>query len=125
MTDENTINIGEAELEAMKVIWKAKNPISTADIGKALESHGWKRTTISTFLARLADKGAISAQKQGKTVYYTPIMTAKEYKKTQVKNLLKNVFDGSAQDLVVSLFEQKALSDNDIAELKAIFDKKE
>ncbi len=125
MVDKNGINIGEAELEAMKVIWKAKKPICTGDIGKALESHGWKRTTISTFLTRLVDKGAISAEKQGKTVYYTPIITAKQYKKSQVKNLLKNVFDGSAQDLVVSLFEEKALSDSDIAELKAIFDKKE
>ena len=58
-------------------------------------------------------------------MYYTPIITAKQYKKAQVKSLLKNVFDGSAQDLVASLFEEKALSDNDIAELKAIFEKKE
>ncbi len=125
MSNENKFSIGEAELEVMKVIWKANSPISTADIGKALEGHGWKRTTISTFLTRLVDKGAISAEKQGKTVYYAPIITAKEYKKTQLKNLLKNVFDGSAQELVASLFEQKALSDNDITELKAIFDKKE
>ncbi len=125
MVDKNTINIGEAELEAMKVIWKAKKPICTGDIGKALESHGWKRTTISTFLARLVDKGAISAEKQGKTVYYTPIITANQYKKAQVKSLLKNVFDGSAQDLVVSLFEEKSFTENDIAELRAIFDSKE
>ncbi len=125
MNIEKNITIGESELEIMKVIWKSKEAISTAEIGKAVEGHGWKRTTITTFLARLVEKGAISAEKRGKTMYYTSIITAKEYKKSQVKSLLKNVFDGSAQELVASLFEQKALTDEDIAELKGIFADKE
>lgn len=115
------ISIGKAELEIMKVLWKSKQPLSSAEIGKAVENHGWKRTTIATFLARLVDKGAISAEQQGKSLYYTPIITSKEYKKLQVKGLIKNVFDGSAQDLVVSLFEEKTLTDEDIKELKSIF----
>ncbi len=119
------MSIGEAELEVMKVIWKSKDALSSSEICKAVEKHGWKRTTVMTFLSRLVDKGAISAEKRGKAMYYTPIITAKEYKKTQVKNLLKNVFDGSAQALVASLFEQTELSEADIAELKAIFDSKE
>ena len=80
------INVGEAELEIMKVIWKAKKSIGSTEIGKGVEGHGWKRTTIATFLARLVDKGAISAERRGKALYYTPIITAKEYKKAQVKN---------------------------------------
>ncbi len=115
------ISIGKAELEIMKVLWKSKQPLSSAEIGKAVENHGWKRTTIATFLARLVDKCAISAEQRGKSLYYTPIITSKEYKKLQVKGLIKNVFDGSAQDLVVSLFEEKTLTDEDIKELKSIF----
>ena len=83
------INIGEAELEIMKVVWKADEPIGSTAIGKAVEEKGWKRTTIATFLARLVEKGALSAERRGKAWYYTPILTAKEYKKSQVKILLK------------------------------------
>ncbi len=115
------INIGEAELEIMKVIWKADEPIGSAAIGKAVEEKGWKRTTIATFLVHLVDKGALSAERRGKAWYYTPLLTEKEYRKSQVKNLVKNVFGGSARDLVASLFEEKALSDSDIEELKSIF----
>ncbi len=125
MSTENIITIGEAELEIMKVIWRAKEPISSSEITHAVENHGWKRTTVATFLSRLTDKGAISAEKRGKAMFYTPIITAAEYKKAQVKNLVKNVFDGSASELVASLFEEKELSDSDIAELRAIFDSKE
>ena len=119
------INIGDAELEIMKVVWKADAPIGSAAIGKAVEEKGWKRTTIATFLARLVEKGALSAERRGKAWCYTPILTAKEYKKSQVKSLIKNLFDGSAENLVAALFEEKQFSDKDIQELRAIFEDKE
>lgn len=119
------ITIGEAELEIMKVVWKANAPIGSAAIGKAVEEKGWKRTTIATFLARLVEKGALSAERRGKAWYYTPILTAKEYKKSQVKSLIKNLFDGSAQNLVASLFEEEQFSQEDIKVLRAIFEDQE
>ena len=119
------INIGEAELEIMKVVWRADGPIGSAAIGKAVEKKGWKRTTIATFLARLSEKGALSAERRGKAWYYTPILTAKEYRKSQVKSLIKNLFDGSAENLIAALFEEEQFSEEDIQELKAIFEEKE
>ena len=119
------ISIGDAELEIMKVIWKAKEPVTSLDIGKEVEDKGWKKTTIATFLARLAEKGALSAKKQGKLYYYTPLITEKEYRKSQTKNLIKTLYNGSVRDFAVSFFEEQKLSDKDIAELKAIFEEKE
>ena len=91
------INIGESELEIMKVIWRAGMPINSTTISEAVKEKGWKRTTIATFLVRLTEKGAISA----------------------------NLFDGSAGNLVAALFEEEQFSDKDIRELKAIFEDKE
>ena len=124
MATEN-MNIGEAELEIMKVVWKSDKPITSTEIGKIVESRGWKRTTIASFLARLVEKGALAAEKRGKALYYTPLLSAKKYKRTQVTNLMKNLFDGSAKDLVTALFEGKNFSDKDIQELKEIFEDKE
>lgn len=121
----NNISIGDAELEIMKVIWRAKKPITSLDIGKEVEDRGWKKTTIATFLTRLVEKGALSADKQGKLYYYTPIITEKEYRKTQTKNLIKTLYNGSVRDFAVSFFEEQKLSDKDIQELKAIFEDKE
>ncbi len=119
------ISIGDAELEIMKVIWKAKAPITSLDIGKEVEDKGWKKTTIATFLTRLVEKGALSADKQGKLYYYTPLISEKEYKKTQTKNLIKTLYNGSVRDFAVSFFEEQKLSNDDIKELRAIFEDKE
>lgn len=118
------ISIGDAELEIMKVIWKAKEPITSLDIGKEVEDKGWKKTTIATFLTRLVEKGALSADKQGKLYYYTPLITENEYRKSQTKNLIKTLYNGSVRDFAVSFFEEQKLSDKDIQELKAIFEDK-
>ncbi len=120
----NNISIGSAELEIMKVIWKAKEPITSLDIGKEVEDKGWKKTTIATFLTRLVEKGVLSADKQGKLYYYTPLITEKEYRKSQTKNLIKTLYNGSVRDFAVSFFEEQKLSDKDIQELKAIFEEK-
>ncbi len=121
----NNISIGDAELEIMKVIWRAKKPITSLNIGKEVEDRGWKKTTIATFLARLVEKGALAAEKQGKLYYYTPIISENEYRRTQTKNLIKTLYNGSVRDFAVSFFEEQKLSDKDIQELKAIFEDKE
>lgn len=122
---KKSISIGESELEIMKVLWNAKEPITSVTISKAVEDRNWKKTTIATFLSRLVEKGAVSAEKRGKLYYYTPLISAKEYRKSQTKNLIKNLYNGSVKDFAVSLFKEQNLSDDDIKELKAIFDDKE
>ena len=119
------INIGDAELEIMKVLWNADEPVNTQYINEAVEKRGWKRTTISTFLTRLVQKEAVLSEKRGKSFYYTPLISQKEYRKSQTKNLIANLYNGSVKDFALSLFEEEKLSDEDINELRAIFDKED
>ncbi len=116
------INIGESELEIMKVLWKAKKPITSVEISKEVEEKQWKKTTIGTFLTRLTEKGAIAAEKRGKLYYYVPIVTENEYRESQTKSLIKNLYNGSVRDFAVSFFKEQNLSEDDIKELRAIFD---
>lgn len=122
---QRNINISEAELEVMKVIWNEKRPVTSLDIGEAFETKGWKKTTIGTFLTRLVEKGALSAEKQGKLYYYTPLISQRDYRKSQTKNLISSLYGGSIRDFAVSLFEEQSISDEELKELKAIFVDKE
>lgn len=119
------INIGDAELEIMKVLWNADEPVNTQYINEAVEKRGWKRTTISTFLTRLVQKEAVLSEKRGKSFYYSPLISQKEYRKSQTQNLIANLYNGSVKDFALSLFEEEKLSNEDINELRAIFDKED
>lgn len=122
---QRNINITDAELEVMKVIWNENRPITSLEICEAFETKGWKKTTIGTFLTRLVEKGALSAEKQGKLYYYTPNISQKDYRKSQTKNLISTLYGGSIKDFAVSLFEEQSISDEELQELKAIFVDKE
>ena len=89
------ISIGEAELEIMKVLWSSAEPVTTADINAAVADKGWKRTTISTFLGRLAEKGAVVCEKKGNSYLYSPLITKSEYRRAQTQNLIASLYEGS------------------------------
>lgn len=113
------ISIGESELEIMKVLWKAGEAVNSQYISSAVADKGWKRTTIATFLTRLCEKGAISAEKRGNLYYYTAVLTKKEYRRGRTKSLITDLFDGSARELAASLFEE-GLTEEDIRELREL-----
>lgn len=122
---ENKITIGESELEIMKVLWKAGEPVNTQYINKAVENKGWKRTTISTFLTRLVEKSAIESEKKGNMYYYSPLITRKEYRRSQTRSLIKSLYDGSVKDFAAALFEEDTFSENEIKDLRVIFGEEE
>lgn len=115
------INISDSEMEIMSVLWNAKEPLTSAEIGEAVECHGWKKTTIATFLTRLTEKGAISAEKKGKLYYYAPLIPVEEYRKKEAKTLINKLYHGSVKEFAVALFKNEKLSKEDIAELREIF----
>ncbi len=121
MSKEN-ITIGSSELEIMKILWESDVPISSQVINKAVEEKNWKRTTVATFLSRLVQKGAIACEKKGSSYYYFPLISAKDYKKAQAKNLIKSLFNNSVTDFAAALFEENDLTEEDIRQLKSIFD---
>ena len=103
----------------MKVLWRENKPLTTQFINKAVEPKGWKRTTISTFLTRLSQKGAIRSEKSGNTFFYEALISEKEYRRLRTKNLISSLYGGSVKEFTAALFEDEALSGDDISELKA------
>ena len=120
MSIEN-ISIGEGELEIMKVIWASGGELSSGKITKAVENKGWKRTTVSTFLSRLVEKGVLESEKRGNNYFYKALISKRDYSSMKAKSLISSLFDGSAKSLAACLFEEGNLTQNDIDELRNIF----
>lgn len=116
---QKDLSIGEAELEIMKILWRENRPINTQLINKAVEEKGWKRTTVSTFLTRLVQKGAVKSEKAGNTYFYTALISEKEFRSFKIKNLISSLFGGSVKEFTAALFEDETLSKSDIDELKS------
>ena len=115
-----SISISEAEAQVMAALWQ-DHPLSTDDIAAALkDSHAWQLATIKTLLNRLLNKGAISAEKEGRRYLYSPVLTRDEWLGTQSLGLLDRLFDGKLAPLVVHFSAQRKLKAADIKALKQL-----
>ena len=116
----DTTPISDAEAMVMEVLWGA-SPRSAEEVIAALaDSTGWAEPTIKTLLNRLLNKGAISAEKDGRRYLYSPVLRREAWVQQQSEGLLARLFGGRVAPLVAHFSERGKLGAADIAELKRL-----
>ncbi len=118
--------LGEAELEIMQVIWKADAPVTSGFILKELqERRKWQLSTLMTSLSRLVDKGFISCDRATGNNLYTSIISENDFKAKESKSFLEKLYNNSIQNMVATLYGNKAINDSDMNELRKYLDELE
>ena len=118
--------LGEAELEIMQVIWNSGNPVTSSYILKELQGRRkWQLSTLMTSLTRLSDKGFVSCDRSTGSNLYTSIISENEYKAGASRHFLEKLYNNSIQNMVATLYSNKAIKDSDIEELRNFLDKLE
>lgn len=107
----------DAELEVMKALWQAKDPLTRAELEQALAGNGWAGTTLLTLLSRLEGKGYVAREREGRGYRYRAVLTRREYLPVESRSALGRMFAGSARNLVAAMAETYDLTDADIDEL--------
>lgn len=115
------MNITSAESVIMEVLWR-DGPRDAEEIVAALAAtQAWSTTTVRTLLDRLVKKGAVAKKKQeGKSILFSPLIARAEYTHAESKSLIDRLYEGRLGPLFAQFSERERLSDEDIAELKAI-----
>lgn len=113
--------ISDSELEVMKLLWKAGEPVTSTVIREQLQkSMSWEATTVKTLISRLVTKGAVLQEKR-KVFYYSPLIAEKDYNNWATSRLINRLYKGSAAAMVAALVDSQGLSEDDIEELRALF----
>lgn len=114
--------ITDSEYAIMRILWKAEKQMTVADVVRELDGNDWTASTVSTFLQRLLKKEVIACDKKGKTNLYYPLLKQSEYDLSETENFLSKIYKGSVKNLVVALYENKKLSNEDMSDLKKMFE---
>ncbi|MCE3603707.1 BlaI/MecI/CopY family transcriptional regulator [Massilia sp. P8910] len=113
--------ISDAESKVMEVLWRANCAMPADDIVAALVSgHQWQEATIKSLLNRLLNKGAVSAQKEGRRYLYTAVLQREHWLTSESTGLLDRLFGGRIAPLVAHFGQHRKLSKTDIADLKRL-----
>ena len=121
MRNELAEKISDSELEVMKLLWQAGDALPVTEIRETLQrTRGWEATTVKTLVSRLVSKGALRQEKRN-VFYYSPLITEREYNAWATDSLIRRLYNGSARELVAALVRSEGLTQQDIEELRTMF----
>lgn len=115
------IKVSEAEMKVMEKVWEKGEMITVLELISMLteeeKEEMWIYQKVATFLTRLEKKGMLSKMKEGKVLYYYPLISREQYNQSAVKELINTRFEGSLKKFLVS-FLKSNISENEIKEMK-------
>lgn len=113
--------ITESEWRVMDALWQRPGS-TTAEVAEALADTGWNRNTVHTFLTRLEGKGYVHAGEGGAPRRYYPSAAREDCVRAETEGFVQRVFRGSAGQLVRTFLRDERLSEDEVAELRALLD---
>ena len=120
----DTINLTEAEWKIMVLLWE-KAPKTITQLTHALENQtGWTKHTIISLLRRMAEKGTVRVEDTGRVKLFYPLAEKDSVAKEQTQTLLSRLFNGNPMLLMHTMVERGDLTEEDLAELSALIEKK-
>ena len=122
---ENMKKLPDAEFDIMQVVWANNPPITTSEIMKHLgHEKGWKIQVVVSLMNRLIDRGFLRSEKLGKERTYYPTVNQEDYLKFETGNFLKQFHKNSFLSLVTAIYDNEALTDDDVDELMELLKKR-
>jgi predicted transcriptional regulator len=117
------LKISSAESVVMEALWRRSPLTSEAIIAEVGEPNGWTEGTVKVLISRLLKKKAIAAAADGRRYLYSPLVSRNTYVEAESQGLLDRLFEGRLAPLVTHFSKADKLSDEDIAELRALIER--
>jgi predicted transcriptional regulator len=112
------------ELEMMNVIWR----LGSCTVSQVQEDLRPDRelaySSVSTIIRILEQKGFVTSSKAGRGHLYCAAMAKRDYQTLSLEHVVRQVFDDTPSLLVQRLLDSRNLSENELAQIRALLRKK-
>ena len=117
----------ELELQILKILWQ-KAPLTVREVREALAEDGrdLAHTSVITTLGTMVAKGQLRRlePEQGKAFRFTPELERSDVSRRMLGDLVERVFEGSAEAVLLSLFDVSDLDQDEVKSLRRLFNRK-
>ncbi len=117
--------ISGSEWKVMRIIWTIGKVTSSQLIDILQETTDWSPSTVKTLLARLVNKGALNAEKSGRSYVYSAKVGELESMEDHVADLFDNMCAMKIGSALIDSVDKLPISQNDIKDLISALEKKE
>jgi BlaI family transcriptional regulator, penicillinase repressor len=110
------MQLTKAEEQVMQILWDKRNGL-VKDIRDSFNDPKPARNTVSTVLRILEKKGFVGHKAYGNVHLYHPLVSKREYSKSQLFGLMESYFNNSFPAMASFFAREKDLSLNELEEL--------
>ena len=122
--DRAPVTLSPGEWQVMEALWEG--PKTLMELVRLLkERTGWAKSTVTSMVRRMEDKGLLAYRQEGRTKTFLPAVSREDAAAAETESLLQRAYHGSVGLLVNTLAQREALSRADIDELYAVLRKAE
>lgn len=122
MKPSTDYTLSELQYRLMETLWE-QGAATASMVQQALaDEKPMALTTVSTMLSRLARRGLLRTEKQGRQVTYSPAVTAETVRRSMVRDMVGTLFGGDARGLVAHLVKDSDIEPGDLDEIRRLLD---
>jgi BlaI family transcriptional regulator, penicillinase repressor len=122
MTKGEATKPTEAELAILNVLWEA-GPSTVRDVQNQLQSaRGTGYTTTLKLMQIMYEKGLLKRDESNRSHVYSAAITRQKTQKMAVTKMIDQLFEGSAQQLVMQALASKKTTAKELAEIRNLLD---
>lgn len=110
--------IFESEYRFCLILWKHEPIKSTELVQLCKEQLGWKQSTTFTVIKRLSERGIL----KNENTVVTSLISKEEAQKAEIDELVEKRFAGSLPSFVAAFTKNRALSEEEISEIRKLID---
>lgn len=115
------IKLNNSQLKVMNILWDNGELPAKEVAFEAAARHGWNKNTTYTVIKTLMDKEYIA---RGEPNFICkPTLERASVRKSKTRGLIDQLFGGSPSQFISSFIEDENLSEEQLAEIRAIIDK--
>ncbi len=115
----STPKIFESEYRFCLILWEHE-PIKSTELAMLCkEKLDWSKTTTYTVIKRLSDRGVV----KNENTIVTSLISKEEAQRAEIDELVEKRFEGSLPAFIAAFAKDKALSEDEVAEIRRIIGK--
>ena len=116
--------VTSSEWSIMELLWESPKTLMEL-VSTLSETVGWSKSTVTTMVRRMTEKGLIDFDTDGRTKLFHAAVPREEVVAQETDSLLSRAYHGSLGLMLSAMVGSKGLKKSDIDELYAILKKAE
>lgn len=122
--EHKIVTLSQSEWTVMEALWE--KPKTLMELVRELgQSALWAKSTVTTMVRRMEEKGIITYAMQGRAKLFRPAVSREDVAAEETSSLLRRAYHGSISLMLSAMTKKQNFSKEEIDELRAILQQAE